>query len=363
MGAASLSAATVDWGDVPNWITSLATVVALAFAAVAAAIARRTYQIESERDRVNEAARREQEDYQRQAQAAQVSAWWGTHDGTPGAFVRNASGTPVYQVYLTVLGPDDRTDGTKTHFLVVPPSEHAEFCPIRLTDVETGMSENPVRRVKLTFTDAVGVRWLRDRYGRLTELDPRLRVQADQPRADALSRFDDDFLATLLNRSMGFQEAADLFAGGRTAFLLTTSDGLRHARRAGVPLAVDPVPPFADGAPAVPLSLVHGLVMARNGSNRMIAHDLFAEYLSQSKVMAALSGEVVGPTALRSTVSKDAGVRRYQELCEAAIPMPAFRGMHGVWRALRVAETAVVAGAPAAEAARAAARAVRDAVG
>jgi arabinogalactan oligomer / maltooligosaccharide transport system substrate-binding protein len=77
-------------------------------------VTRRTYQIESERDRVNAKARRVQEYFARRAQAALVSAWWEeSRDGQWGAFVRNASETPVYQAFLTVLGLDDHSDATK----------------------------------------------------------------------------------------------------------------------------------------------------------------------------------------------------------------------------------------------------------
>ena len=52
--------------------------------------------------------------------------------------------------------------------------------------------------------------------------------------------------------------------------------GLRMARNAEIPLAVSAVPPFADGSTARAFTLVHGLVIARLGANKAIAHDLFA---------------------------------------------------------------------------------------
>ncbi|TCO59384.1 CHAT domain-containing protein [Actinocrispum wychmicini] len=181
----------VQWGDVAGWLQGLGSLFALGFAAAAVVVTRRTYRIESERDRVNAEAREVQAAFTRRAQAALVSAWWGPdHTGTRGAFVRNASETPVYQVYLTVVGADDRTDGHKTHYLVVPPGE-VLFAPI---DSEAGAPA--ARRVKLSFTDAAGVRWLRNQYGRLTELQPTLCITADPPRAKVFSRFQGDFLAT-----------------------------------------------------------------------------------------------------------------------------------------------------------------------
>ncbi|WP_199443305.1 sugar ABC transporter substrate-binding protein [Umezawaea beigongshangensis] len=49
--------------------------------------------------------------------------------------------------------------------------------------------------MKLSFTDAAGVRWLRNQYGRLTELAPELHIKTDFEGVTALSRFEDEFLA------------------------------------------------------------------------------------------------------------------------------------------------------------------------
>lgn len=171
----------VEWGDLPGWLSAFGSVFALVFAAIVVVVTRRMYQIESERDRVNAEARSVQESFARRAQAALVSTWWGeSRDEGWGAFVRNASETPVYQVYLTVLDPDDHSDGIKVHYLVVPPSDDALFCPI---DNDRPAQRTTDRRVKLSFTDAAGVRWLRNQYGLLTELQPNLRIKADPSRA------------------------------------------------------------------------------------------------------------------------------------------------------------------------------------
>ena len=180
----------VQWGDVAGWLQGFGSLFALGFAAAAVVVTRRTYRIESERDGVNAEAREAQAAFTRRAQAALVSAWWGSdRRGTWGAFVRNASETPVYQAYLTVVGADDRSDGHKSHYLVVPPGE-AHFTPI-----DSDAAAPAARRVKLSFTDAAGVRWLRNQYGRLTELQPTLCIKVDPPRAKVFSQFQDGFLA------------------------------------------------------------------------------------------------------------------------------------------------------------------------
>ncbi|WNV87202.1 extracellular solute-binding protein [Umezawaea sp. Da 62-37] len=507
----------IGWGEFPDWISAFGSVFALVFAASAVVVTRRTYRIESDRDHVNAALRERQQELMRQGQATAVSAWWGeSEDGNWGAFVRNASGAPVYQVFLTVLDSDDRSDGAKFHFLVVPPSDKAVFCPAAQ---RWSAGRTSVHRVKLCFTDVTGVRWQRNQYGRISELEPALHVKSDSVRALAVARFKDDFQATygvhvtfdtssldlsqasfvddlerapevdalvcphdwigdllsrglieptlladhhrelfqewtlsaltmngrlyglpttvdtvalfrnvelapsppstfdeliahgaelksrgrvdealavrigengdpfqiwplftsaggtlfgrrgstglggpgsirafeklrelgesglsVLRRSMDAQEAFDLFARGRTPYLITSSDAFAHVSEHGVPFAITAVPGFADGGPAQALSLVHGFVVTSKGPNRIIAHDLFADYLTHEHVMSALSQSIGAPNALRGVPSADAGLKAFYDLCELGQPMPADPCMRKLWRILERAELAAVSG-------------------
>lgn len=524
----------MNWGAIPDWVSAVATAFALVFAVLAVVSARRTHAIESRRDVVNEEARRTQEAFARRSQAALVSAWWGRDDTRWGGYVRNSSEAPVYQAHLTVIGPDDAADGAKVHFPVMPPDEKAAFHPIAVPP-----GGESARRVILSFTDAAGVRWMRNRYGRLTELSPTLRIKTERDYATVLGRFDEDFLATYgvtvtyelapdeypeasliedvrgpsgpdamivphdwigdladlgvieptvlsdehrdafppwtltaltlgrrlyglpttvdtvalirntdlvpdapatfedlieagdalkadgrvaetfavrvggqgeafqlwplfasaggslfarpdglwdprqmelntagsvaaferlrslgeagtghLRRSMGSAEAFELFTTGRTPYLLSTSDGLRYARHAGVPLAVSAVPPFASGGPAIGLSSVHGLLMSGNGVNKAIAHDLFADYLSRTSVMTALSEGIVGPAALPTPAMRDPAIEEYRRLAEACPPMPTTAQMGAVWPIVGAAQAAVIGGADAAATAAGAAAAI-----
>ena len=116
----------------------------------------------------------------------------------------------------------------------------------------------------------------------------------------------------VLRRSMGREETFELFTTGRTAYLISTSDALESARAAGIQVAVSAVPPFADSEPASAFTLVHGLVMAkRHGDNQVIAHDLFADYLTHPDVMTALSVGTVGPVAFPKTINQDPAVQQF----------------------------------------------------
>jgi arabinogalactan oligomer / maltooligosaccharide transport system substrate-binding protein len=127
----------LDWGDLPTWLSTVSSLLALAFAAVAVVIARRTFDIESRRDQATADERRAQHARERQTLAASVSAWWGESTdpaaGTrSGALVRNGSGSPVYHAYLTVhpsVGAVDQGP-LKVRLPVIPPAEEAILHPV-----------------------------------------------------------------------------------------------------------------------------------------------------------------------------------------------------------------------------------------
>jgi len=189
------------WGDVPTWLSAVATLVALIFAAVAAISARRVYLIESERDKTASDERRNQAEFLRRTQAALVSAWWGKQDdefGVPrwGAWVRNASETPIYQnrVSLTKLYEPDISDAFSLS--VLPPMSEPKFFPTTVWEGDIdGVVDMPDIRVEMTFTDSAGIRWIRDKQGRLSEVLPELTIWTDNQRAATLELFSGDFLS------------------------------------------------------------------------------------------------------------------------------------------------------------------------
>jgi hypothetical protein len=160
------------WGDIPTWIAAVAAIGA-------GFIAYRVYWISAE-DR-------------RSAQAARVAAWYGLwkHEAvTPnvytkhpspapawGAFLRNASDLPVYDVhvkfYFPPPGTHDYVETWNIHTVmqqVLPPSDTPIHVPI--DEVELRLySDDPrmdaFHRVQIEFTDTQGIRWHRDVKGRL----------------------------------------------------------------------------------------------------------------------------------------------------------------------------------------------------
>src|SRR5258708_35025519 len=107
-------------------------------------------------------------------------------------FARDDSETTVYHVFLTGREVDDPSDGTKVFPVVVPPSDRPIFFPVADSPPAPRAA---ARRVKLSFTDAVGVRWLRNEYGLLAECRPNLCVMADGRRTAWLGQVEGDFPA------------------------------------------------------------------------------------------------------------------------------------------------------------------------
>ena len=186
----------MQWGDAAEWFSAIGTFVALMFAAVAARAARAAYRIESERDRVNAEERQRHEAFLRRGQAALVSAWWGSRSDTWGAFVRNASETPVYRVRVSVVSPRDPDVHEAIDLAVVPPAAEPLFYP---TGIRVDSTEVPVeldRRVEVAFSDSTGIRWIRDQQGGLAEVLSELTIWADDQRTTTLDQFTADFLAS-----------------------------------------------------------------------------------------------------------------------------------------------------------------------
>lgn len=190
---------TPRWADIPAWVSAVSTLLALALAAVAAVATWRTLKIELERDRATTADRQREHQRLRTRQAAKISAWCAlaNHGDAAnehwGVYVRNASDTPVYQAHITAHGVDGIGVPVRVDLPVIPPGANAYFhrmgAALTPDDIQN-------KRTAMTFTDAVGVRWKRDPYGRLVELSSGLTIWGDPRLGAVLERFRDDYHAS-----------------------------------------------------------------------------------------------------------------------------------------------------------------------
>jgi hypothetical protein len=182
----------VDRAVLPLWLSAIAAVLTLMFAATLAALAYRGQRALVRRlDLVEDLSRREAEQRAR-SQAQLVSAWAVSERETyesllrraiVGAAVRNASESPVYDVELAYSDPPAAWTAVRYVGMVPPAGEpdlHAGFDvehthgapdPSRVNpDGSIRLAPSAEMVVEIRFTDARGVRWSRDASGVLIEL-------------------------------------------------------------------------------------------------------------------------------------------------------------------------------------------------
>ncbi|MDT5037776.1 MAG: arabinogalactan oligomer / maltooligosaccharide transport system substrate-binding protein [Micromonosporaceae bacterium] len=199
----------VNPGDLPTWVSAVASLFAVIGAAIAARQAGRIYRLESARD---EAAREEQRDRDRlarRAQGALVSGWWGYDGKMPavrngnarwGAFVRNASELPVFRATVTIVNRTSAELAESFDLPAIPPAGQPVFHAMKgtaLTEMTKRQRDGWIfdYRVALAYTDSYGRRWIRDQHGALHECDGALTVLADGNRTEVLSQPLSEFAA------------------------------------------------------------------------------------------------------------------------------------------------------------------------
>lgn len=177
------SIAKLDWGDVPTWVSALVSALTLVGLVLTVIYARHIYRIESERDKHAAEERSARDEAERRSQAEKIAAWFAPAPSTAleenmfGAFVRNASDLPVFDIY-PVFQP--ASDGEPTaggdwffeNIAVLPPHE-TKFMPLELAEDEYEEVPHHLRNgmflVEITFRDAAGVRWTRSADGLLVQ--------------------------------------------------------------------------------------------------------------------------------------------------------------------------------------------------
>lgn len=174
----------MDWGSLADWVSGVATTLALIFAFLG-------LRVERERDR--ELNRRMSEEHlardylERSAQASKVSAWHEDARGlSPSGLtcIRNGSESIIYDVYLALVNGRSESEGSPEipHpfgrlLRVVPPLQTLKF---PAPEGWRGMSVAP--SYDITFRDSRGCTWFRSNWGRLAQREHDVYVHYDLPR-------------------------------------------------------------------------------------------------------------------------------------------------------------------------------------
>jgi hypothetical protein len=159
---------TLQWGDVPAWMSAIVSLLALCSAVYGVTQAWRVLKLQRDADRRAEEKLNKRLGDERRAQAAKVSAWIAmVHEGAAAiavANVRNASELPVYGLTAGI-----HLNGQVAETLdigVLPPDAE----PLRRPLTASGRPADP-RGVELAFRDSAGLLWNRSPEGKLTETD------------------------------------------------------------------------------------------------------------------------------------------------------------------------------------------------
>jgi multidrug efflux pump subunit AcrA (membrane-fusion protein) len=207
------------WGDIPTWITAIATMMLALFAIVTAYYARQAFFKQSQEVRAIEQQVKDQEELTRQqaellkiqssqlelqreqldqqqqvnerdvaerrrAQAARVYTGITRRGGVPSTCVVNASGLPIYDVQVLYPWLDEEDDLSGEYFGLIAPDTD----PVS-ADTTFETADEALASTIVTFRDAAGFYWLRlpdgflvEQTGATTEESVRAAIDQLSPR-------------------------------------------------------------------------------------------------------------------------------------------------------------------------------------
>lgn len=140
--------------------------------------------------------------------------------------------------------------------------------------------------------------------------------------------------------------AADAFAKGKAAYWLTGPWNVKAAQKAGIKLAVDPIPSPTSSV-AAPFAGVKGFFVNEHSDNKLAATDFLVNYLGTEEVQTKLFESSAVLPALKSAADKaaqDPVIAGFQKAGEHAVPMPAIPAMGTVFEHWGVSEAAILNG-------------------
>ncbi|GAA4679807.1 sugar ABC transporter substrate-binding protein [Nocardioides nanhaiensis] len=171
----------------------------------------------------------------------------------------------------------------------------------------------------------------------------------------------------VLRRSISGDNAIALFAAGDAAFLISGPWALADLEGAGLPYAVQPVPPFEGADPAVPFMGAQAFMVAANGENKAYAQEFVTRGVNNEEAMTTLYDLAGLPPAMLSVAeavaAEDPTVEVFTQAYQGGAPMPALPAMAAVWEPLGQAYSAIVGGADPAATMRTAGETISSAIG
>ena len=137
----------------------------------------------------------------------------------------------------------------------------------------------------------------------------------------------------IFNSNITGDIAKEKFAKGESPYFLTGPWNIPDLQKAGVKIAVDPLPAVGD-QPAQPFIGVNGFFISSKSANALAATEFAVNYLSTEEVQDALFTAGGRPPALKASFEKasdDPIVKAFGEIGANGVPMPALPEMDAVW--------------------------------
>ena len=141
--------------------------------------------------------------------------------------------------------------------------------------------------------------------------------------------------------------AKEKFNAGASPFLITGPWNVPDAQKAGIDVAIDPIP-SAGGSPAQPFVGVQGFVVSAKSKNALAANEFLVNYIGSEKVQTELyeiGGRAPALTSAFEAASSDPITAGFGAVAAEAVPMPSIPQMGKVWQFWGVTEAAIITGA------------------
>ncbi len=141
--------------------------------------------------------------------------------------------------------------------------------------------------------------------------------------------------------------AKEKFNAGASPFLITGPWNVPDAQKAGIDVAIDPIP-SAGGSLAQPFVGVQGFVVSAKSKNALAANEFLVNYIGSEKVQTELytvGGRAPALTAAFEAASSDPITAGFGAVAAEAVPMPSIPQMGKVWQFWGVTEAAIITGA------------------
>jgi len=152
--------------------------------------------------------------------------------------------------------------------------------------------------------------------------------------------------AGLMSTSVTPDIAKEKFNAGASPFFITGPWNVPDAQKAGIDVAVDPIP-APGGQAAQPFVGVQGFFVSAKTKNQLAANEFLTNFIGTEKVQTELykvGGRAPANTASFKAAASDPIVAAFGEVSKNGVPMPSIPAMGKVWQYWGVTQAAIIQG-------------------